>query len=135
MAAGSAAFAEVQLTIQNGRVSLIAKDATIRQILAEWARIGQTKVVNVERLTGPTLILPPPRGPVFSTFPVPQVVNPQQNGAPGAPYVQPQIVIPQADVPGQPPPAVSFPGGSQPSVPSGGTPRPGMVVPAPPQPG
>jgi len=32
----------LQLTIQDGRVSLIAKDATVRQILAEWARIGQT---------------------------------------------------------------------------------------------
>ncbi|PYQ78964.1 MAG: hypothetical protein DMG03_26995 [Acidobacteria bacterium] len=41
--AGSAAFAEVQLTLQNGRVSIVAKDATVRQILTEWARVG-TKV-------------------------------------------------------------------------------------------
>lgn len=51
-AASSPAFAEVQLTIQNGRVSLVAKDATLRQILAEWARVGQTKIVNGDRVPG-----------------------------------------------------------------------------------
>lgn len=46
------ASAEVQLTMQNGRVSLVAKDATVRQILTEWARVGDTKIVNVERVPG-----------------------------------------------------------------------------------
>ncbi len=46
------ASAEVQLTIQNGRVSLVAKDATVRQILTEWARVGDTKIVNIERVPG-----------------------------------------------------------------------------------
>jgi hypothetical protein len=54
---GSSAFAEVQLTIQNGRVSLVAKDATVRQILTEWARVGQTKILNVERIPGGPLTL------------------------------------------------------------------------------
>ena len=40
----STAFADVQLTMQNGRVSLVARDATVRQILAEWARVGHTKI-------------------------------------------------------------------------------------------
>src|SRR5579872_3268482 len=48
----STASAEVQLTIQNGRVTLKAKDATLRQIMQEWARVGQTRVVNVERIPG-----------------------------------------------------------------------------------
>src|SRR3954463_1762955 len=46
------ASAEVQLTMQNGRVSLVAKDATVRQILTEWARVGDTKIVNIERVPG-----------------------------------------------------------------------------------
>jgi hypothetical protein len=46
------ASAEVQLTIQNGRVSLVAKDATVRQILTEWARVGNTKIVNIEQVPG-----------------------------------------------------------------------------------
>jgi len=52
LTAASTASADVHLTIQNGRVSIVAKDATVRQILTEWARIGQTKIVNVERIPG-----------------------------------------------------------------------------------
>jgi len=52
LAVGSPAFADVQIAMQNGRVSVVAKDATLRQILTEWARVGQTKVVNVERVPG-----------------------------------------------------------------------------------
>ena len=50
-AAGTAS-AEVRLTMQDGRVSLTAKDATLRQILAEWARVGQTRIVNGDRVPG-----------------------------------------------------------------------------------
>jgi hypothetical protein len=57
LGAGSVAFAEVQLSLQDGRVTLIAKDATVRQILTEWARVGQTKVVNLERIPGGPLTL------------------------------------------------------------------------------
>ncbi len=49
---GSIASAEVNVTIDNGRVTVVAKDATVRQIIAEWARVGQAKVVNAERLPG-----------------------------------------------------------------------------------
>src|SRR2546428_12479451 len=52
VAASSTASADVQLTIQNGRVSLVAKDVTVRQILTEWAKVGQTKIVNLERIPG-----------------------------------------------------------------------------------
>lgn len=55
--ASSTAYAEVRLSIDNGRVSLTAKDATVRQILAEWARVGQTKIVNAERVPGGPLTL------------------------------------------------------------------------------
>jgi hypothetical protein len=52
LALGAPAVAEVQLTIREGRVTLVARDATVRQILTEWARVGQTKIVNVERIPG-----------------------------------------------------------------------------------
>jgi len=55
--AGAPAFADVQVTMQDGKVSVIAKDATLRQIMAEWARVGQTKVVNVERIPGGPMTL------------------------------------------------------------------------------
>ena len=47
-----AASADVQLSIRDGRVTIVAKDATVRQILTEWARVGRTKIVNVERIPG-----------------------------------------------------------------------------------
>src|SRR2546423_2356281 len=53
----SSAFADVQLTLQDGRVSIVARDATVRQILTEWARVGQTKIVNVERIPGAPMTL------------------------------------------------------------------------------
>lgn len=57
-ASATTAFAgELTLSIANGRATLIATDVPVRQILAEWARIGQTKVVNGDRLVGPNLTL------------------------------------------------------------------------------
>ena len=50
--AASSAFAEVHVTMQDGRVTIVARDATIREILREWARVGQTRIVNVERVPG-----------------------------------------------------------------------------------
>jgi hypothetical protein len=47
-----AAFAQVSLTIDDGYVTLSAKDTTVRQILAEWARVGRTTIVNGERVGG-----------------------------------------------------------------------------------
>jgi hypothetical protein len=57
LASGSVASAEVQLTIQGGRVSLIANDATLRQILMEWASVGHTTIVNAERVPGEPMTL------------------------------------------------------------------------------
>jgi hypothetical protein len=46
--------AGLTLTIRGGRVSLDAQDVTLRQILAEWARVGKTKIINLERVnSGP----------------------------------------------------------------------------------
>src|SRR4029450_9163581 len=56
MAARPAA-AEVKLTMSAGRVSLSAKNAPIGQILTEWAKVGQTKIVNAERVGGGPMTL------------------------------------------------------------------------------
>src|SRR5262245_19905248 len=215
------AAAEIQLTINGGRVSLSAQNATVSQILAEWAKVGQTKIVNGERVPGGPVTLqltdvseaealevllrplsgymaapravevanlsrfdrivvmptpaPPPtaartappspvfpqagqptfatapqpmedeqegvavpngnRGPVFNTFPQPQVVNPpvaMPSATPGF-VVQPQVPTqPQPQVPNAQPAPV-YPG--MPTAPSGGVAVPGMIVPAPQQPG
>jgi hypothetical protein len=48
---------ELKLTMQDGRVTLIATNVPLRQILLEWARIGQAKVVNADKLTGGNVTL------------------------------------------------------------------------------
>lgn len=57
LGSANGARADVTITISDGKVSVDAKDATVRQILTEWARVGQTRIVNVERITGAPLTL------------------------------------------------------------------------------
>lgn len=47
----SARAASLTLSIRDGLVSIDARDVTLRQILTEWARIGKTQILNVERIT------------------------------------------------------------------------------------
>jgi hypothetical protein len=57
LAASPAHAAGVKLTIDGGKVSIDAQDATVRQILDEWARVGKTRIVNLERISsGPLTI-------------------------------------------------------------------------------
>ncbi len=55
--AATAAAGDLKLTIGNGRATLVAQDVPLRQILAEWARLGQTTIVNGDKLSGPALTL------------------------------------------------------------------------------
>lgn len=52
LAAAGTAHADVRLTMHDGLVTIVAKDATVRQILAEWARVGQATIVNADRIAG-----------------------------------------------------------------------------------
>jgi hypothetical protein len=74
----------------------------------------------------PNVAMPNPRGPVFNTFPQPQVVNPQMpmpNGmAPGQQMAPQQVPVQQAPT-------------AYPTMPNGGVAVPGMVVQPPQQPG
>lgn len=46
----STAFAgELSLSIHDGLVTLVAKQVTVREILAEWARVGQVTVVGADK--------------------------------------------------------------------------------------
>src|SRR5262245_7264931 len=55
--ATTASAGELRLSIANGRVTIVAQDVPIRQILDEWGRVGQTQVVGAERLTGAPVTL------------------------------------------------------------------------------
>jgi hypothetical protein len=47
----------MKLEIRDGRVSLDAQNVPVRQILAEWARIGGTKIVNGDKVVGAPVTL------------------------------------------------------------------------------
>jgi hypothetical protein len=47
----TSARAEVKLTMTDGLVSITATNATVREILAEWAKVGKTQIVNAERVS------------------------------------------------------------------------------------
>lgn len=46
---------QMSLQMKDGRVSLEATAVPIRQILAEWARVGGTKIVGADKITGAPL--------------------------------------------------------------------------------
>ena len=49
--------ASLTLSVRDGLVSLDAQDVTVRQILTEWARVGRTRIINVERVAGGPITL------------------------------------------------------------------------------
>jgi hypothetical protein len=49
--------AELRLEIADGFVTLVATDAPLRAILAEWTKVGATRIVNAERVAGPPVTL------------------------------------------------------------------------------
>jgi hypothetical protein len=51
------AAGELKLSMQNGRVTIVADNVPLRQILQEWARVGQTKIVNADKMSGPNITL------------------------------------------------------------------------------
>src|SRR4249919_1746127 len=46
------AGADVTVSLADGRATVVARNATLRQVLAEWARVGGTRIVNLERVAG-----------------------------------------------------------------------------------
>jgi hypothetical protein len=55
--AAPAAAQDLQLSMRDGRVTLIADNVPVSRILAEWARIGQATVLNGDKLIGPPVTL------------------------------------------------------------------------------
>jgi hypothetical protein len=54
---GLAGAGDVRLSIKDGRVALVARDATLREILVEWERVGGTRIVNRDRVPATRLTL------------------------------------------------------------------------------
>lgn len=56
-ASGVAAADSLQLTLADGRVTLVTNGATVRQVLGEWARIGGTQIDNIDAAPNGTVDL------------------------------------------------------------------------------
>jgi hypothetical protein len=50
--ASPASAGQLEILFDNGRVTVRATDVTLRQILQEWARQGQTRIAGLEKLAG-----------------------------------------------------------------------------------
>jgi hypothetical protein len=46
----STARAEVRFSVRDGRVVIVATEASVADILTEWARVGQARIINADRL-------------------------------------------------------------------------------------
>lgn len=56
-AAAPARAGDVKMSFENGLVTVVATSASPREILGEWARLGQVRVTNLERLSGAPVTL------------------------------------------------------------------------------
>jgi hypothetical protein len=55
--ATAASAGDLKMSMQNGRVTIMADNVPLRQILQEWARLGQTNILNIDKVNGPTISL------------------------------------------------------------------------------
>jgi hypothetical protein len=53
----AATAGDLKMSMQNGRVTIMADNVPLRQILQEWARIGQSKILNIDKINGPAVTL------------------------------------------------------------------------------
>ena len=57
LAARPAVGDEIELRMDAGRVTLIATEARLTEVLAAWSRIGQTRFVDAEAVAGESVTL------------------------------------------------------------------------------
>jgi hypothetical protein len=53
----SVSASSLSFSVRDGRVTVIANDVTVREILVEWQRVGQTVITNLDKLKGPRIRL------------------------------------------------------------------------------
>ena len=52
-----AGASELELSMSNGRVTILAQDVSVKDILAEWGRVGNTAIVDADQLEEELLTL------------------------------------------------------------------------------
>jgi hypothetical protein len=114
LVAGPASAAELRLEISGGFVTLVATDTPLRQILAEWARVGGTRIVNGEGIAGPPVTIQLERMPEQEALAVllrsaaGYVAAPRRAGSAGASVYESVMILATSTPPaGAPTPATT----------------------------
>lgn len=122
----------VSVQFKAGRVTLVARNAPIRAILAEWARLGGATVVNGERVPGAPVTLELTDVPERQALDVilrgvaGYMLAPRRAGSVGASTFDRIMILPTSVAPRNPPPAAA-------AAARPGVPRPALIPPRPPE--
>jgi hypothetical protein len=57
VSAGPVSAQDLRLEMRGGLVTIVAQDVSLRQILAEWSRVGQTRIDNADKLVDARITL------------------------------------------------------------------------------
>jgi hypothetical protein len=134
--AGPATASDLMLEIRDGRVTLIARDVSILQILNEWAKVGSTRIVDAERVGGPPVTLEfgglseREALDVILRSAAGYVAVPRQAGDPGASVFDRILVLAASNLSPASPGAASIP---VPVAPKASDPRRSETLPVPPE--
>ena len=107
----AAAQQAVTLQFQGGLVTLRAQNAPVRTILAEWARLGGTTIVNGDRVVGPPVTLELTGVPERQALDIVlrnvagYMLAPRRAGASGSSAFDRVMILPTSAAPRNPPPA------------------------------
>jgi hypothetical protein len=118
----------VKLEFTGGLVSLTARNAPIRTILAEWARLGGATIVNAEKVAGAPVTLELVGVPERQALDIVlrnvagYMLAPRPPGAQGASAFNRIVILPTSVAPRNPPPTAA---GARPPVGRPG--MPGMI--------
>jgi hypothetical protein len=112
-AALASAQAPLKLQINGGRVTLHAENVPVRSILAEWARLGGTKIVNGDRVSGAPLTLELEGVPERQALDIilrgvsGYALAARTDGTPGVSMYDRIMILPTSVAPRNPPPAAA----------------------------
>jgi hypothetical protein len=126
----AAAQQPVTLQFKDGRVTLQARNAPVRTILAEWARLGSATIVNGDRVAGPPVTLDLTNVPERQALDIilrsvaGYMLAPRRAGSVGASAFDRIMILPTSAAPRNPPPPAAA--GLRPGIP-----RPAVMAPPP----
>ena len=113
----------VRLEFNDGKVTLSARDAPLRAILGEWARLGGATVVNGDRVVGQPVTLELTAVPERQALDVllrgvsGYMIAPRRAGSSGASMFDRILILPTSSPPSNPAPAVATrPGPQRPPI-------------------